>query len=337
MTQAAVVGTTSWGTTLGILLGKQGFPVTLLAHSRKEAVSLSQAREHIERVPGVPFPEDLTVTDDPSVALVKADLVIFAVPSQTLSSNALWVRDYINRKAVLVSAAKGLEERTGRRMSEVLQEVVPRTFRRRISVLTGPNLSREIASGKPASAVVAARDPEIARFVQECLMSPYFRIYTTPDVIGSELGGALKNIIALGTGICDGLGYGDNAKAAFITRGLAEITRLGVAAKADPLTFSGLAGLGDLIATCSSSYSRNRYVGERLAAGHTLKEILAGMREVAEGVHTTEAALVLAQRLRVEMPITDALARVLFHGLTVNQAVIELLGRAPRPEQNEFF
>jgi glycerol-3-phosphate dehydrogenase (NAD(P)+) len=309
----------------------------LLAHSRKEAIILTQAREHVERVPGVPFPENLTVTDEPSVALVNADLVIFAVPSPTLSSNALWVRDHINRKAVLVSATKGLEERTGRRMSEVLQGVLPRTFRQRIGVLTGPNLSREIASGKPASAVVAAQDPEITRFVQECLMSPYFRIYTSPDVIGAELGGSLKNIIAIGTGICDGLGYGDNAKAAFITRGLAEITRLGVAAKADPLTFAGLAGLGDLIATCSSPYSRNRYVGEQLASGRTLKEILAGMREVAEGVYTTEAALVLAHRFRVEMPITDALARVLFHGLTVDQAIIELLGRAPRPAQNEFF
>ena len=202
----------------------------------------------------------------------------------------------------------------------------------RIGVLSGPNLSKEIAKCIPSSTVVAAKDAELASAAQAMIMTPYFRVYTNTDVLGVELGGALKNTIAIGSGISDGLGLGDNAKAAFITRGLAEITRLGVAAGANPSTFTGLAGLGDLIATSASPLSRNRYVGEHLAKGRKLNDILATMQNVAEGVDTTAAAMKMAQELNVEMPITEATHRILFEGLDPRQAVTELLGRAPQPE-----
>ncbi len=320
---------------LAILLAQQEHPVFLLAHSQREARTLSAAREHHERVPGVSFPPSLQVTADPQVALSKALLTLFVVPSHTMAANLSWVKGHLNLDTVVVSATKGLELETGKRMSQLLREGLPGLLRQRICVLTGPNLAREIAEGKPASAVVASESEELARFAQEVIMTPRFRVYTSTDVIGAELGGTLKNIIALGAGICDGLGYGDNAKAGFITRGLAEITRLGVAAGANPLTFAGLAGLGDLIATCSSRYSRNRYVGEQLAKGLRLSEVLADMHQVAEGINTTSAALKLARRLNVEMPITEMTARVLFDGLPVQQAVAELMGRAPRPEWTE--
>ena len=332
MAQIGVVGTTSWGTTLAILLAQQGHQVSLLARTEEEARRLMDAGEHVGRVPGVPFPETLRVTADPQEALGQAQLVLLVVPSQTMAKNLAWVAEQVNPKAVVVSGTKGLEVGTGRRMSQLLREGLSEPLHRRICVLTGPNLSREIAAGRPASAVVASEDEEAAHLAQEWLMSPRFRVYTSTDVIGAELGGALKNIIALGAGICDGLEYGDNAKAGFMTRGLAEITRLGVAAGANPLTFAGLTGLGDLVATCSSPHSRNRYVGEQLAKGRKLPDILAGMNQVAEGVNTTTAALKLAEPLGVEMPIAEATARVLFHGLEVQQAITELMGRAPRPE-----
>jgi glycerol-3-phosphate dehydrogenase (NAD(P)+) len=217
-------------------------------------------------------------------------------------------------------------------MSQVLADELPESFHSRIGVLSGPNLAKEIAQGMPASTVVASRDEWVALKAQELFMCSTFRVYTNNDVVGVELGGALKNIIALGAGISDGLGYGDNGKAAFITRGLVEITRLGVAAGASPLTFAGLAGLGDLVATCSSPLSRNRYVGEQLAAGRGLEEILSSMTNVAEGVDTTLGALRLASELNVDMPLTQAISMVLFEGMDPRQAVTDLMGRAPRPE-----
>ena len=217
-------------------------------------------------------------------------------------------------------------------MSEILEEELPEALHAGICVLSGPNLAKEIVEGKPASTVVASRDESNAVKAQEIFMSSMFRVYTNTDVVGVELGGSLKNIIALGAGVCDGFGYGDNGKAAFVTRGLVEITRLGVAAGANPLTFAGLAGLGDLTATCASPLSRNRHVGEQLAAGKRLPEILSSMGNVAEGVDTTVGALQLASRLGVDMPITQAISDVLFNGVDPRQAVAALMGRAPQPE-----
>ena len=313
-TKAAVVGTTTWGTTLALQLCRNGVRTALLARTEDEAHQLRKEGENRRFLPGTPLPSALEITASTSEALADAEVVMLAVPSQRFRRNLLWIRDSVGAKAIAVSAAKGLEMQTGKPMSVVFAEEMPISLARRYCVLSGPNLAKEIIAGKPASTVVASGDLESAKSVQRLLMSTSFRVYTNDDVIGVELAGALKNIIALGSGICDGLGYGDNAKAAFISRGLAEITRLGVDAGANPLTFAGLAGLGDLAATCFSRLSRNRSVGEELARGRTLTEILESMENVAEGVHTTAAALTLAQRLDVEMPIVEATHEILFEG-----------------------
>lgn len=332
MAQATIVGTTTWGTTLGIHLGRNNVSSVLLARTAQEAQDIATARENHRFLPGVPFPEKLTVTHDPAEALKGSKVVIMAVPSQRFRQNLLWIKDSIEDGSIVLSATKGLEMDSGKRMSQVLSDELPGDIARRYCVLSGPNMAMEIIAQKPASTVIASEDKEASKLAQSILMSPSFRVYTNDDVIGVELGGALKNIIALGSGISDGLGYGDNAKAAFITRGLAEITRLGVDAGANPLTFAGLAGLGDMVATCSSRLSRNRFVGEELAKGRPLEEILSSMKNVAEGVYTTPAALKLAEALGVELPITQATYGVLFEGLDLKQAITELMGRPPRSE-----
>ena len=330
--KAAVVGTTTWGTTLALQLCRNGVPSSLLARTYDEARRISEDGENRRFLPGIALPSDLTITASTSEALANAEVVVMAVPSQRFRQNLQWIRDTLGSDAIVVSAAKGLEMETGKPMSAVFTDEMPANFARRYCVLSGPNLAKEVLAGRPASTVVASNDLEAARKVQRMLMSSRFRVYTNDDVVGVELAGALKNIVAIGSGICDGLGYGDNAKSAFITRGLAEITRLGVKAGATPLTFAGLAGLGDMAATCFSRLSRNRYVGEQLAKGLVLTEVLGSMENVAEGVHTTAAARKLAQKLGVEMPIVEATHQILFQGLELNQAVARLMGRPPRSE-----
>lgn len=329
---AAVVGTTSWGTTLAILMAKQGHQVKLWARTEEEAELLQQERENKRFLPGFPFPTSLQVTASPDHAFGQAHLILFAVPSKSLRVNAKRMGGAISPDAVVISATKGLELDTGLRMSQVLAQELPESLRSHICALSGPNLSGEIAQEWPSTTVVASEDEQSASIAQAALMTPYFRVYTNNDVVGVELGGALKNVIAIGAGISDGLGYGNNTKAAFVTRGLTEITRMGVAAGANALTFAGLAGLGDLVATASSPLSRNRYLGEQLAKGRSLEEIQASMQNVAEGVDTSAAAIKMSKQMEVEMPITEATYRVLFQGLDPHQAVIELLGRAPQPE-----
>ena len=330
--KAAVVGTTTWGTTLALQLCGNGVPSSLLARTDDEARRISREGENSRFLPGITLPHDLAITASPSEALSNAEVVIMAVPSQRFRQNLQWIRGSLGSNAIVVSAAKGLEMETGKPMSAVFTDEMPTGIVRRYCVLSGPNLAKEVLAGRPASTVVASNDLEAARTVQRMLMSSRFRVYTNDDVIGVELAGALKNIIAIGSGICDGLGYGDNAKSAFITRGLSEITRLGVEAGANPLTFAGLAGLGDVAATCFSRLSRNRYVGEQLAKGRTLTEILDSMENVAEGVQTTAAARKLAQKLGVEMPIVEATHQILFQDLELNEAVARLMGRPPRSE-----
>ena len=332
MTRVAVIGTTSWGTTLGILIAHRSLDVRLWARTQEEANTLEAARENQRLLPGTPFPPSLRVTASLEEALADADLVLFVVPSRSLRENARQVAPAIPPSAAVLSAAKGLERQTGKRMSQVLQEELPEGFHSRIGALSGPNLAREIAEGKPATTVVACYQEELAILAQEALMGPTFRAYTSDDVVGVELGGALKNIIALGAGICDGLEYGTNAKAAFLNRGLVEITRLGVAAGANPLTFAGLACLGDLVATGFSPLSRNRTAGEQLARGRPLEEILASTPNVIEGVETTPAALTLAEKYQVEMPIAQAMYRVLFEKLDPREVGWELMGRSPGTE-----
>ena len=331
--QVAVIGATTWGTTLGVILARRGIPVTILARTPQEAEGLNSSRQHSRFLPGVVFPECMSVTSDVAPAVATAHLVIVAVPSVSFRQNVRQVRDSIAPGAIILSVAKGLELTTGQRMSQILGEELAPHLHSGICALSGPNLAKEIIQGKPASTVIAGLEPAKAEEAQALLMSSAFRVYTSDDIIGVELGGALKNIIALGAGIADGLEMGDNGKAAFITRGLAEITRLGVAAGAHPLTFAGLAGLGDLVATCASPLSRNRYVGEQLARGKTWPQIRRSMANVAEGVNTTSAALVMAAKLHVEMPITEATYRVVFEELPPQRAIAELMGRPPRAER----
>ena len=330
--KVTIVGTTTWGTTLGIILARKQTPVTMLARTPEESKELQTTRQNPSFIPGVQFPEPLQLSHDPEEALRGARMVIFAVPSSSFRGNLRLVEKSIVGEPIVLSVSKGLEMDTGKRMSQVLEDELPLRLHPRVCVLSGPNLALEIVEEKPASTVVASRSFEAATEAQEVLMSPTFRVYTNEDTIGVELGGALKNIIALGAGICDGLGYGDNGKAAFMTRGLAEISRLGVAAGASPITFAGLAGLGDLMATCASPLSRNHFVGEQLAAGRPLDDILTSMKNVAEGVYTTVAALKMAGGLGVEMPIARATHQVLFEGLDPRQAVAGLMGRPPTSE-----
>ena len=325
--RAVVIGATTWGTTLAVIMAGEGRPVTLLARNETEREVLRSSRENTRFLPGVAFPAPMLVVHDPEEALAEANLVVIAVPSDRLRDNARRVSEHMRPGTVVVNATKGLELPTALRMSEVLADELPDSLRPSICSLSGPNLAKEIAQGKLATTVVASESQAAAELAQANLLSSRFRVYTSDDMTGVELGGALKNIVALGAGICDGLEFGENAKAAFITRGLAEITRLGVAAGAHPLTFAGLAGVGDVIATCASRLSRNRYVGEQLALGRSWPEIRASMDNVAEGVNATEAALNLAQRLNVEMPIAETTYRILYEGLSPREAAIELMQR----------
>ncbi len=332
MAKIGVVGTTTWGTTLAIIAAREAVDVYLWARSEDEAAQLRSAGENSRFLPGSRFPASLTVTASAEEAFSDSELVIIAVPSASLRANARAISDSVGDSTIVVSATKGLEVGSGKRMSQILEKELPPAHSPRVCALSGPNLAQEIVQGKPSSTVVASRNDEAAKHAQALLTSARFRVYTNTDIIGVELGGSLKNIIALGAGISDGLNYGDNAKAAFITRGLAEIARLGVAAGAQPLTLAGLAGMGDLIATCSSTLSRNHRVGEELARGRSLSEIKAGMKNVAEGIDTTAAAVALADSLGVEMPIAQAIADVLYNGVPVEQAISQLMGRAPVPE-----
>ena len=332
MSNVAIIGTTSWGTTLGVVLARKRVNVRLWARTEQEATELRDAGTNPKVIPNVAFPSHLSVTSSMNEALADARAVILAVPSQTMRQNMRLVANHLDGLPLLISAAKGLEVGSDKRMSQVIAEEVEPRFRSNICVLSGPNLSREILCGLSASTVVASWDEAVARKAQRLLNSPRFCVYTNTDVIGVELGGALKNIIALGAGIVDGLGYGDNTKAAFITRALTEIIALGVALGASPLTFSGLAGLGDVITTCASPLSRNHYVGTELARGRSLDEIADSMTNVAEGVTTTAAAWNLAQQLGLEMPITEKIYRVLFTGLKPRQAAAELMSVEARHE-----
>lgn len=332
MPKVGVVGTTSWGTTLGVITARQGVDVVIWARTQAEAEKLEADRENARFLPGVAFPVSLSVSASMREAFVDADIVLIVVPSRTFRANVQRVSCSLSPDAIVVSATKGIESDTGMRMSEVLADELPKPMHRGICALSGPNLSREIIGGKPASTVVASVNANAAHQAQLILNSNLFRVYTNRDIVGVEFGGALKNIIALAAGVCDGMDYGDNAKAAIITRGLAEIGRLAEAAGANPLTLAGLAGMGDLIATCSSTLSRNHYFGRRLAFGESPEEIRASMDNIAEGVDTTKGAITVARRLGIEMPIAEAMHSVIFDGVPIERAVSALLERAPRTE-----
>ena len=322
MPKIAIIGTTSWGKTLGVVLANKGLEVFLWARSEAEATQLRNRGPNTNQLAA--FASRLPVTSSLGEALDAAQAVILAVPSQTMRQNIRLAKDYLGGEMLVVSAAKGLELGSNKRMSQVIAEEIAPELRANICVLSGPNLSREIIRDLPAATVVAAANEAIARKAQRLFSTDRFCVYTNTDVIGVELGGALKNIIALGAGLVDGLGFGDNTKAAFITRGLIEISALGVALGANPLTFTGLAGLGDTIATCASPLSRNHYVGIELAKGRSLEEITASMAGIAEGVNTTVAAISLARQHGLGMPVTEKIYQVLFEGADPHQVVAEI-------------
>ncbi len=330
MAKVGIIGTTTWGTTLAITLARSNVAVLLLARDEKEAYVLDQKRENARFIPGVKFPNNLTVTYSPEDVIAGVDITLIAVPSRSFRKNIQAIASFANPHSPIVSATKGLEVGTSKRMTEILKEELGLKC---VCVLSGPNLASEIIQNKPSSAVIASPCNDMAVLAQSIMNSNNFRVYTTDDVVGVELGGALKNIIALGSGVCDGLGFGNNAKAAFITRGLAEISRLAVASGANPLTLAGLSGMGDLIATCSSTSSRNHFVGVQLSRGMNLAEITEKMDNVAEGVDTTLAATRLADNLCVDMPIANTAYDIMFRGLSVEKAISDLLERVPRGER----
>lgn len=332
--RVAVVGAGAWGTTLARLIAGVE-PVTLLCHSPEVAAEISRTRRNEGRLPGIELPERILATADPAALIDAVDFVIFATPSRHLRSTATLVAPHLAPGAEIVSVAKGLEMGTLLRMSEVIAGASGLPLDR-VAALSGPNLALEIARGLPASAVVAASDPELAQRVVARLGRREFRLYVNRDILGVELCGALKNIVAIAAGAADALGFGDNGKAGLITRGLAEMTRLGIAAGANPLTFAGLAGVGDVIATCASSLSRNHRLGAELARGRSWREIEATLPGTAEGAYTVDAALALARLVGVEMPIAQEVHNALFEGKSVQRCLVDLLARESKDELADY-
>lgn len=325
----SVIGAGGWGTALATLLAGSRPHVTLWAHRADHADQLSAARENVDYLPGVPLPDSLHVTNDLALA-AQADLLVMVVPSRALAGVAAELAEAgVRPEATLVSCTKGIEAGSGRLMTQVLEAMLPG---RPVAVLSGPNLAAEIARGVPAAGVIGARDPRLLPALQETFSFQTFRAYTSEDIDGIQLGGALKNVFAIAAGACDGLGMGDNAKAALVTRALAEMMRLGVALGGRRETFAGLSGIGDLMVTCFSRQSRNRAFGERLGRGETPAEIVASTRTVAEGVPTARSAWECAQRLGVEAPITAEVHAVLYESKPPRHAVAGLLDRPPKAE-----
>lgn len=327
-----VIGAGSWGTTLADLLAKKGHRVTLWAYEAELVTEMKSRRENGMYLPGIRLAEQLSFTGSLVEAVSGKDLLLFVVPSQSLRSVLKETIGHISPDSIIVSASKGIEVGTLKLVSQVYEELLPAELYRRFAVLSGPSFAREVATEMPTAVVAAAEDPEIARGVQDLFNCGFFRVYTNSDVVGVELGGAVKNVVAIAAGIADGLGFGCNTRSALITRGLAEIARLGVALGAKVETFAGLAGMGDLVLTCTGDLSRNRTVGIQLGQGRSLAEILGDMRMVAEGVKTTESTCLLAKKLGVEMPIAFKVHEILYDNRPARTAVMELMTRDLKSE-----
>ena len=327
-----VIGAGGWGTALTILLSDNGHEVALWQFDPSVAEEMRAQRQNCLFLPGVSIPDGILISSTLGEVISGRDMLVFAVPSQFMRSVARRVGLLEAAAPLVVSGTKGIEDKTLKRMSEVLLEEVPGLTMDRFVALSGPSHAEEVARRIPTTVVAASVSQSAAEMVQQAFMAPYFRVYTSSDVIGVELGGALKNIIALASGICDGLGLGDNAKGALMTRGLGEITRLGLCMGARAETFAGLSGMGDLVTTCISRHSRNRFVGEEIGKGRRLEDILSEMVMVAEGVQTTRSAYQLSQRLSVEMPITERVHAVLFEGYDPGKGVRDLMTRDAKPE-----
>lgn len=332
----AILGAGSWATALAVLLAGKGMTVNMWSRRGDLAQQIKEENQNSRYLPGVEIPKRVRVLVDLLQVLENARAVIFGVPSHAFRNVLRQSLPYLPDQALVINVAKGIEEDSLLPLSQVFLQEAGEEWSGRYVVLSGPSHAEEVGRGIPTAVVVAGKELAAAEHAQDLFISTNFRVYTNPDVTGVELGGALKNIIALGTGIADGLGFGDNTKAALMTRGLAEITRLGLALGANPLTFAGLAGVGDLIVTCTSMHSRNRRAGIEIGRGKSLPEAVASVHMVVEGVRTTRAAYRLAVKCKVEMPITEQMYRVLFEGLSPRTAVVNLMSRGRRREMEEL-
>ncbi|MFZ5564035.1 MAG: NAD(P)H-dependent glycerol-3-phosphate dehydrogenase [Thermodesulfobacteriota bacterium] len=328
----SVVGAGSWGTAIAHLLASKGLSPMLWAYEPDLCDQIEKGRENTLYLPGIQLAEGIRVSNDLEAVAADRDIVVMVVPSHLTRDVASRISDSLDPRTIVVTASKGIENVTHLTMSGVLAEVLKKTAPDRIAVLSGPSFAREVAASLPTVVAVAAKNQEVALHLQQVFAAPLFRVYTNDDPVGVEIGGAVKNVIALAAGACDGMGLGLSARAAMITRGLAEMRRLGMALGANPHTFSGLTGMGDLILTCTGSLSRNYTVGKKLGEGMTLGDILASMRMVAEGVKTAKSVFNLSNKCDVEMPICHEVYRVLYEGLTPGEALLRLMKRTLKPE-----
>ncbi|MEW6095172.1 MAG: NAD(P)H-dependent glycerol-3-phosphate dehydrogenase [bacterium] len=326
-----ILGGGSWGTTLAILLYEKGLSIKIWEFSDEQVEIISKKRENVKFLPGIFIPQEIEITSCLEDVVKEANVIVIALPSQVVREVAKRLVPLITHNAVIISAVKGLEISTMRRISEVLSEYLPQEIK--IGVISGPSHAEEVSRKIPTAIVTAAQDEKTAKFIQELFLTPNLRVYTNTDLVGVELGGALKNVIAIAAGISDGLGLGDNTKAALITRGLVEIIQIGRILGAKESTFLGLSGLGDLVVTCTSKYSRNRHLGEMIGKGSSLQEALSKMVMIAEGVPTTKAAKELANKVDIELPITNEVYKVLFEAKNPRQAVNDLMLRSAKAEE----
>jgi glycerol-3-phosphate dehydrogenase (NAD(P)+) len=327
-----VIGAGAWGTALALLLADKGFDVTLWMYEKDLAEEAARTRENRTYLPGFSLPASLSVTSSLEAAVRDKTVVLSVVPSHTVRAVVKQFAPFLTDKAVIISASKGIEIETLMPLSEVFKDTLPKPFHNRLCFLSGPSFAKEVAQKMPTAVSLASYDPAIGKKAQEIMSNPFFRVYTNSDVMGVELGGSLKNVVAIAAGVLEGLGYGYNTMAALLTRGLVEMARLGAAMGANPFTFSGLAGMGDLVLTCTGGLSRNRTLGVRLGKGEKLDDIMKGAKTVAEGVKTAKAARELAKKYDVEMPVVEEVYQILYENKDPKQAVKDLMNRELKEE-----
>lgn len=333
MNKIGILGAGSWGTAISMLLANNGHDVTLWSILEPEVEMLNTHREQVDKLPGAKLPVNITITSDLEATCTNQDLIVFAVASPYVRSTAKLAAKYIKENQIVIDVAKGIEETTLDTLSQIIKEELNNAD---VAVLSGPSHAEEVSRGIPTTVVVGAESKNTAYFIQDIFMSDVFRVYTSPDIIGIELGGSLKNVIALAAGIADGLGFGDNTKAALMTRGIAEISRLGIAMGGKMETFSGLSGVGDLIVTCTSKHSRNRNAGYLMGKGYTMKEAMDEVNQVVEGVYSAKAAFALSKKYDISMPIVEQVNLVLFENKSAKEAVDNLLSRDKRREYSDL-
>lgn len=333
MAKISVIGAGSWGIALAVLLSKNGHQVNVWSIMEDEIKMLNEKREHVDKLPGIKLPDAMTFTTNLEQSVKGKDLLVLAVPSPFTRSTSKSMSSFVEEGQLIVNVAKGVEEATLMTLSEIIEQEIPQA---NVAVLSGPSHAEEVGRGIPTTCVVGAKTKKTAEYIQEIFMSQVFRVYTSPDILGIELGGALKNVVALAAGAADGLGYGDNTKAALITRGITEISRLGVKMGGKYETFAGLTGIGDLIVTCASVHSRNRKAGFLIGKGYTMEEAMKEVKMVVEGVYSAKAAMKLAEKYQVSMPIVEQVNLVLFENKPADEAVRDLMLRDKRDESEEL-